>query len=323
MAGVDVAGLRMRNPVMLAAGLLGSDPDTMRSAYEAGAGAVVTKSITLNPREGGREPRMVPEAGGWLNAVGLANPGVREFARLVGDVQYPLVASLAGTKAPEFAEMIEALDAGGANVSAFEVNLSCPNARGFDVGGDPLLVSRIVEAAKRAAKGRPVFAKVAFHHVLAASMMTMPDGAPVPERIDTTVDGRCHYTWGSNDDALQPEDAVSAAVRAGCGGITAINAVPATAFDAGGAPAFGSPHAGGLSGPPVRPMALRAVCVIRDRYPDVPVIGCGGISSGGDAVRFLGAGASAVQVGSHAMVNGVQVLGEIAGHLDDIGAGGS
>ena len=184
----------------------------------------------------------------------------------------PVVASLVGRRVAEFAEMTDMLDG---LVSAFEINLSCPNARGFDVGNDARLTYDIVRSVRRRTD-KPVFAKVFYHHVAAGK-----------------------------------SGAVGQAARAGCDAITAINAVPAAAIGPDGAPVFGC-DAGGLSGPPIRPVALRAVLAVRNMYPDAPVIGCGGITTASDARQFLQAGACAVQVGSHAMANGVAVLGGIA-----------
>lgn len=276
---LNIAGLSMRNPVMLAAGTCGANIDMMQKAYDAGAGAIVTKSITVRPRKSAGRTTTTKDitydekSGGYLNAIGLVNQGVYEFANILTGVSvtvdYPIVASLAGHTPTDFTEMIGVLDAA---VDAFELNLSCPNAKNFDVGNDSQLASDMTKAAV-ACTDKPIFVKIAYHHVISS--------------LDSVV-------------------------NAGCDGIVAINTIPATAVSPRqGNPIFGV-NAGGLSGPPIKPIAMRAVCDILDRYPDMPVIGCGGITSSEDAAEFLQAGAAAVQVGSHAMVHGVQVLGEIA-----------
>ena len=281
----SIGGLEIRNPVILAAGVLGDSPENLRAAYEAGAGAVVTKSLTVDPRPARPEPTIITlENGGRLNAVGLANPGAAAFARALGCADgagksgpgYPVIVSLAGSDPTDFEHMIGLF---GGNVAGFEINLSCPNVDGVgqDVGDDPGLVGRIVGAAVDAAAGRtvlPVFVKIG-HHMMGAAL---------------------------------------AALNSGAAGLTAINTIPATSVDfVTGEPVFG-PRAGGLSGPPIKPVALRAVRDLVAAHPRAAVMGCGGISTWQDAAEFLASGAAAVQVGSAAMEN-LGVLGRIAGGL--------
>lgn len=263
--------MEIRNPVILAAGVLGDDPAKLREVYESGAGAVVTKSITIDKHVGRPKPNIVEVkgCGGWLNAIGLENPGAHEFARRLGHPDYPVIVSLAGSIPEDFQVMTRLFD--GA-VAGFELNMSCPNVDGFghDIGDDPSLARQVVEIVKDET-GAPVFVKIGYH--MAAS--------------------------------------AQAAVNAGADGITAINTVPATFVDPSTKkPIFGH-RAGGLSGPPIKPIALRAVDDLVTKYKGVPVIGCGGISDWRDAAEFLEIGASAVQVGTAAM-NDPSALGRIA-----------
>ena len=263
--------LKLRNPVILASGILGDSPENLRAAYDAGAGAVVTKSVTLDDRKGNPEPTLVQEGEGWLNSVGLKNPGAKAFASKLGSPDYPVIVSLAGSIPDEFAEMAGLF--GG--VAAFELNMSCPNVHGFgnDVGQDPRLTGEIVSAVK-SCTDLPVFVKV----------------------------------------GMDMGDTVKAAVDAGADGITAINTIPAMHMDtATGLPTFQNRRCG-LSGPPIKPIALNEVYRIAHTH-DIPVMGCGGVSSGADALSFLQAGAWAVQVGSAAMMNGVGILSRIAADL--------
>ena len=261
--------LQLRSPVVLAAGILGDSPENLRAAYDAGAGAVVTKSITLCAREGNPEPTMLREGSGWLNSVGLRNPGAERFASMLGSPDYPVIVSLAGSMPDEFTEMARLF--GGA--AAFELNASCPNAEGYDMGQDPKLTGEVVSAVK-SCTDLPVFVKVGVH-------------------------------MGG---------AVKAAVDAGADGITAINTIPAMRMDpATGLPTFHNRRCG-LSGPPIKAIALNEVYRIAHTH-DIPVMGCGGVCSGADALSFLQAGAWAVQVGSAAMMDGVDVLGRIAAEL--------
>ena len=156
---VRINSLEIRNPVILASGVLGDSPTNLKAAYDAGAGAVVTKSITMEPRLGHREPIIIQTGCGWLNSVGLANPGATVFARRLGRPDYPVIVSLAGSQPSDFEYMIGLFDC----AAGFELNLSCPNVNGLgdDVGEDPELMRRVVRAAKSAADV-PVFVKVGY-----------------------------------------------------------------------------------------------------------------------------------------------------------------
>ena len=263
-----IGSLNLRNPIILAAGVLGDSASNLKAAYDAGAGAVVTKSITIKPRLPRPEPTIIPlKTGGQINAVGLANPGAEKFSSELGNPDYPTIVSLAGSGPSEFESMVRLFK----HASAFELNMSCPNVNGVgvDVGDDPALVGDIVHVTKLSTDV-PIFVKIGHHMVQSAT----------------------------------------SAIKAGADGITAINTVPATSVDSATGKTVFEPHVGGLSGPPIKHIALRTVHDLADMY-DVPIIGCGGISNWQDAVEFLMAGATAVQIGSAAM-NDVNVLGEIA-----------
>ena len=248
--------------------MLGDSASNLKTAYDAGAGAVVTKSITISPRLPRPEPTIIPlKTGGQINAVGLVNPGAVKFSHNLGNPDHPTIVSLAGSKPSEFEYMVRLFK----HASAFELNTSCPNVDGVgvDIGDNPTLVADIVRAAK-SSTDVPVFVKIGHHMV---------------------------------------QSAISA-VKAGADGITAINTVPATLVDSATSKTVFEPHVGGLSGPPIKHIALRTVHDLADMY-DGPIIGCGGISNWQDAVEFLIAGATAVQIGSAAM-NDLNVLGRIA-----------
>ena len=153
-----VGPLKLRNPVILASGVLGDVPENLRAAYDAGAGAVVTKSITLEPREGNPHKNVVSLANGWtLNWVGLKNPGAEAFADMLGRPGYPVIVSLAGSMPSDFARMVGMFD----GVAGFELNISCPNVEGMGnyIGHDPVLTMQVVSAVKRATN-LPIFVKV-------------------------------------------------------------------------------------------------------------------------------------------------------------------
>lgn len=267
--------LTLRNPVILAAGLLGDSPDNLRAAYKAGAGAVVTKSLTRDERKGHPEPTVfkLPN-GGWINSVGFRNPGVAAFASKLGRPDYPVIVSLAGSIPDDFEHMVGMFNEA---VAGFELNLSCPNVRnmGDDVGHDSNLTRDVVQKTK-GATDLPVFVKV----------------------------------------AINMDDSVDEAISAGADGITAINTVRAVGVNPEtGKPFFDDGRGGGLSGPPIKHIALREVYRFASKH-DVPIMGCGGISTWQDATDFMTLGASAVQVGSAAMEDTL-ILGQIAAGLSE------
>lgn len=250
----------MERPAMLASGVLGISVDVFSRLYRAGAGAVVTKSLSCEPWEGYANPTMVGlKGGGWLNAVGLSNPGAREFAQMLEKgTEAPVIVSLVGSTAGEFESMISEFVE--CRVAAYEINLSCPHVArvGLEVGDDHALVSELFASIKKSARA-PVIAKV-----------------------------------GLGSDYL---GTVDAAVLGGADAITAINTVRAMAIDVEAARPVLSNKIGGLSGPPIKPIGLRCVYEISSKH-DIPIIGCGGISTWEDAVQYILAGARAVQVGS-------------------------
>ncbi len=267
-----VGSIQLERPAILASGILGISTDVFARLHKAGAGAVVTKSVSSEPWDGYPNPTVFGVGGGgWLNAVGLSNPGARNFAEMIrtaatgaGDDDdrgaVPIIVSLVGSAEGEFESMIDEFD--GCRVTAYEINLSCPHVArvGLDVGDDPDLVTRIMAAVKKKAAGTPVLAKVGL--------------------------GTTHYIR-----------TVGSAIEGGADGITAINTIRAMAIDAQTQRPILSNKIGGLSGTPIKPVALRCVYEIASRY-DTPVVGCGGISTWEDAVEFILAGACAVQVGS-------------------------
>ena len=257
--------LDLRNPVILASGLQGDTPEKLKAAYDAGAGAVVTKSVTIQPRQGYPEPRFVKlEDNGWINAIGLGNVGAKEFARQLGTPTYPVIVSLAGSDPSDYTSMIGMFD----GVAAFEINLSCPCVDDF-IGDVPLLAADIIGAAK-SATDLPIFAKIS------------------------------HTMYKS----------VDVFIRAGIDGITAINTIPAMGINIKTRKPLISNVQGGLSGPPIKNIAINTVNKLSKLY-DVPIMGCGGVSSWRDAAEFVLAGAVAVQVGSAAM-DDLSVLGSIS-----------
>jgi len=273
----EIAGLKLRNPTMLSAGILGMTGKSLRAAWEAGAGAVVTKSLGIEPRMGYKNPAIVDVDCGFINAMGLPNPGVHEFlkelsdASIGGDIM--VVGSVYGANAREFAEAAQVLAQG--NIRAVELNVSCPHTKGIgaEVGQDPALVEEIVRTVKASIQ-LPVFVKLT-------------------PNVTSIV------------------DLALAAERGGADAVVAINTLRAMAIDIEtGYPVLAN-KVGGLSGPAIKPVAVRCVYDI-SREVDIPVIGCGGVTDWRDAVEFLLAGAKAVQIGTAIAYHGLDVFREVS-----------
>ena len=270
----SIGALKLERPTILASGILGISLDVFNRIYQAGAGAVVTKSLSKEPWDGYPNPTIFSvKGGGWLNAVGLSNPGAPNFAKIISpNKDVPIIVSLVGSVEEDFEFMIKQFD--DTKVAAFELNLSCPHVAkvGLEVGDDPELVKKIVKTVKSSTKV-PVIAKVGL--------------------------GTTNYL-----------DTVDVACQAGIDAITAINTLRAMAIDVETQRPILSNKIGGLSGTPIKPVAVRCVYEISSKY-DIPIIGCGGISSWDDAIEFILAGASAVQIGSAVGDNWIQVFDEI------------
>lgn len=270
----SIGQIKLERPTILASGILGISLDVFNRIYRAGAGAVVTKSLSKEPWEGYSNPTIFSVNGnGWLNAVGLSNPGASYFAKMISQNQdVPIIVSLVGSTEDDFDFMVKQFE--NVKVLAYELNLSCPHVAkvGLEVGDDPELVKKIVKKIKSVTKV-PVIAKVGL--------------------------GTTHYL-----------DTVAAACDAGIDAITAINTLRAMAIDVETQRPILSNKIGGLSGTPIKPIAVRCVYEISSEYK-IPIIGCGGISDWKDAVEFLLAGASAVQIGSAVGDGWIDVFDEI------------
>lgn len=269
---VEILGFRMHNPLMLASGILGMSLESLRRVHEAGAGAVITKSMGTEARSGYDNPTLVEVHGGYLNAVGLSNPGIKEFYHelSVSKIEdLPLIVSLFGAEPSEFKEMISILDR--LEIKAYELNLSCPHVSGFglEVGQDPEVVKEIIRAAKRETK-KPLLVK------LSPNVTDIVKIAGIAEN--------------SGADAL-----------------TIMNTVRAMSIDLDTCRPILANRIGGLSGPAIRPVAVRCVYEV-SRKVGIPVVGCGGIVSWQDAVEFFLAGAEAVQIGTAIAYEGLGVF---------------
>ena len=285
---VRLAGLELRNPFVLASGIWGESGTSLAGAWKAGAGAVVTKSIGSAPRAGYPNPTIETyERWGMLNAMGLPNPGIAEYPQEVAaalSAGATVIGSVFGGGPEEFATLAGQMAATG--VAALELNLSCPHAEGYgtEVGGTPEAVTEIVRAVTRVVR-IPVIAKI------------------TPNTAD-------------------PAALAVAAERAGARAVSAINTVRGLAIDVRLRRPVLAHGLGGLSGPAIKPVGLAVVWQIAARV-SIPVIGIGGVMTAEDALEYLMAGATAVQLGTAVAFEGVDVFPrltrDLARLLDELG----
>lgn len=270
---IEIAGLKLRNPVMLAAGVLGVTGFSLKRVAEAGAGAIVTKSIGIKPRDGYPNPTITETNCGLLNAMGLPNPGVEDFEcelKIAKEGGVSVIASIFGASKEEFAYVGSVMEEAGAD--AIELNVSCPHTEVVALGQSPDLTSDVVETVKKGVD-IPVFVKL------------------TPNVTDIVL-------------------VAKSAERAGADAITCINTLRAMAVDVETGKPILANKVGGLSGPAIKPVAVRCVFEI-SKEVNIPVIGCGGITYWQDAVEFLLAGASAIQIGTAIAFRGLSVFKEI------------
>ena len=271
----EVAGLKLSNPTILASGILGYTGLSLKTVIDAGAGAVVTKSMGNKPRTGYPNPTVVQTSYGLINAMGLPNPGISYFKDEIKQLKkskIPTIVSVYGFSPEDFTKVAKKAVKIGAD--ALELNLSCPHIEkaGAEIGSDPKLLSVIVRDIKQAVE-KPVIAKLT------------PNVANIV-------------------------GIAKAAQEAGADAVTAINTLKAMAIETETQRPILANKYGGLSGPAIKPVAIRCVYDIHGAV-DIPIIGCGGISSWQDAIEFMLAGASAVQIGTAVAFKGLNVFGQI------------
>ncbi len=261
---VNIGGIQLKNPVMTASGTFGYGPEFADYLDLNVLGGIITKGLSLKPRAGNPTPRIVETCGGMLNAIGLQNVGIDEFLEkkvpFYRTLDTKVVANFFGTTVEEYAELAGRLDT-IPEVAGMEVNISCPNVKqgGIVFGTDPAAAAAVV-AAVRARTAKTVIVKLS------------------PNVTDIVV-------------------MAQACVAAGADALSLINTITAMAIDLKTRRPVLANITGGLSGPAIKPIALRMVWQVA-RVVDVPIIGIGGIMTATDALEFLLAGATAVQVGT-------------------------
>ena len=273
--GVKIAELEMINPLMLAAGVLGVTGLSLKRVANAGAGAVVTKSIGPRPNQGHPNPTITGTNCGFLNAMGLPNPGVKEFKKEINvakEAGAPVIVSIFGASKEEFAYVASEMEIAGAD--ALELNISCPHAEVVALGQSPKLTFDVVKNVKKRVPKIPIFVKL------------------TPNVTDIV------------EVAKRAEDA-------GADAITCINTLRAMVINVETGRPILSNKIGGLSGPAIKPIAVRCVYEVSSKV-NIPVIGCGGITYWEDAVEYMLAGATAVQIGTAIAYRGLSIFREIS-----------
>ena len=277
---VNLAGVELKNPVMEASGTFGSGAEYGEFVDLNRLGAVVTKGVANVPWPGNPTPRIAETCGGMLNAIGLQNPGIDVFARrdipFLKQYDTKIVVNVCGKTTEDYLEVVERL--GDEPVDLLEINISCPNVKegGIAFGQDPKAVEAITKACKAHAK-QPVIMKLS------------------PNVTDITVMAK-------------------AAEAGGADAISLINTLTGMKIDVNRRTFALANKTGGLSGPAIKPVAVRMVYQVANAVK-VPIIGMGGIATAEDAVEFLMAGATAVAVGAMNFVNPYATL-EIAEGLE-------
>lgn len=278
----ELAGLTLPSPFVLASGIIGTSATLLERAAALGAGAVTAKSAGPHPRTGHVNPIVVDWGEGLINAVGLPNPGAAQEVEILRETRRRLephgvlvIGSIFAGTPDEFARVAETVLAAEPHI--LELNISCPNVH--DDYGEPFSAScagavSVVDAV-RPVCDVPLFVKLA-------------PNVPNIGRIAADV------------------------VAAGADGITAINTMPGMVIDVESGRPVLTNKSGGLSGPMLKPIAVRCIYEICEAVPDVPIIGTGGVTTGRDAVELLMAGATAVGVGSAVYYRGVEVFQELA-----------
>ncbi len=273
MLEINISGLKLKSPIILASGILGVSCSTMKRVINSGAGAVTTKSIGPKPRIGYKNPSIIevyPET--FLNSVGLGNPGIDDFVSEIKEIKnynFPLIVSVFGDNIDSYLEV--ALKAENAGADALEINISCPHAEISCIGINKDLTHSVITELKKRIK-IPIFVK-----------------------LNPNVTDICEIALASEN--------------AGADAVVAINTLEAMIIDVNVKRPILSHGSGGLSGRAIHPIAVKKVY---DLYKvlKIPIIGCGGICEWKDVVEFFLAGASAVQIGT-ALYQGFDIISKI------------
>jgi dihydroorotate dehydrogenase (NAD+) catalytic subunit len=281
---INFAGIKFKNPMLTASGTFGYGYELADLIPLKKLGGIITKTITLQPRLGNPQPRIAEVACGMLNTIGLQNIGVKAFVKepleKLNNIGIPIIVSIAGTTIDEYAETVKILNNQN-GITAIELNLSCPNLKKKIICYDLLLTRNIIKTTKKISKV-PIIAKL-------SPMVTDISKLALEAQI------------------------------AGADAITLTNTYPAMAIDVKTFKPKLSTIKGGMSGPCVKPMSVRCVYDVYSNIK-IPIIGCGGITNGEDAVEFMLAGETVVSIGSSSLVspkNLIKIINEIENILKE------
>lgn len=287
MLETEISGVKFENPLILAAGVMGSAASSLNWILDSGAGGVVTKSFSKEVNLGYKNPTTVAVEGGIINAIGLSSPGVENFKKELALINKTntksqkniAIASIYGSNPDEFSYLVHEIES---LVDMIELNVSCPHAMGgcgAAIGQDPKLTYEIVKTVKDSCSNNtPIIAKL------------------TPNVTDLV-------------------EIAKSAEKAEADALTLINSLgPGMKIDINAKKPILSNNFGGMSGPAIKPMAIRCVYDIYTNC-NIPIIGVGGISNYEDVVEFLYAGASAIQIGTSIMYEGVEIFSKIANDL--------
>ena len=265
---IKLPGLDLKNPIMPASGCFSFGEEFSHLYDLSELGAIMIKAATDELRPGNKTPRVAETSSGMLNAIGLQNPRVDHIIenelKFLEQFDVPVIANVAGTKIEDYAEVAKKISA-APNVSALELNISCPNVKagGIQFGTDPETAYRLTAAVKEVST-KPVYVKLS------------PNVTNIVEMAKSVA--------GSAD------------------GITMINTLIGMRLDNNGRPILAN-TTGGLSGPAIKPVALNMVYQVRQALPDIPIIGMGGIAAVDDVLDFISVGADAVAIGTMNFTN--------------------
>ncbi|MFP4005262.1 MAG: dihydroorotate dehydrogenase [Candidatus Hadarchaeia archaeon] len=277
----EIGGTELRNPTMLAAGVMGLTGSSLRNVWNHGAGAVLTKSFGLESRKGYDGPNVVETPCGLLNAMGLPNPGVEEVLKEVKKLSkesVKVIGSIYGHKKEDYLKLASRLED---KVTAVELNLSCPHAEGLsNIGHDPQLTKKISGIGKE---------------------LEIPVWVKLPAKTDIK----------------KFIEVAKSAEKGGADAIVITNTLPGISIDVKSKKPVLGHKTGGLSGQAIKPVGIRLVYEAY-REVDIPIIGVGGITTGEDMLEYILSGASAVEIGTGIMKRDLSIFEKICNEAEEI-----
>ena len=281
MLTLNIKDIKFNNPIFVASGTYGYGNEVNDIVDVASLGAIITKSVTLNPREGNKPPRIAETSSGMLNSIGLANLGVKRFCleklEYLNKLNTNVIINIAGSTEDEYIEVLEKLESEDSNHIGYEINISCPNIKkgGMEFGVDPLMTEKLTSKLRKLTK------KIII-------MKLSPNVTSI-------------------------ESIAKAAEYSGADAVSAINTVVGMGVDIKTFKTKLYTNIGGLSGPAIKPIAIANVHKIYKSI-SIPIIGIGGIASANDVIEFILAGADSVQIGTLNYRNpniGIEIINDL------------